>query len=523
MCEEPDGFIIRSGDCDDSDPDINPSAEEFWQDGFDNDCDGTVDSVDAALVSTFVRSDGAGNRSGSALALVADYNADDTADWLVGAPGLSSSGVSNGGVFLYSGVSNKLSKVRREFIGASTVNGAGVSVSGARDFDGDDEGDYLIGTRSGTAFVVWGGTNMSASLTLDPAFSSSEIGTKNVGFLMLTTENGADQFGIALAGLDDVFCLDPKECSGSFDSLGDLGIGAPGTDSSQELDLGGLYLVSPEPGFSFYSNLNSEKNDSAIALIYGENAGDQLGSAVADVGDVDGDGFNDLLVGAPGSDTANTNSGAVYLLTGGQNRGDLGTEIGDYFVFYGSQAGEGVGSSLAGLKTKFRDDPTSGTGYDEFLIAGAGDALDPLDGTLYLIQGFGDHDANQGGSMSLLDANLRISYTDTESNMGAAVSGAGDFDKDDHLDFLIGAPEYADNEGEKGAVYLLYGQSWEGATLDLSDASRNGPRFVGKLGDRLGAAVLGPGDTDGDGEIDFLLGATREGLGEVGGFYIIMK
>jgi len=155
-CEQPTGYVETEGDCDDSDPGMNPAAEERCGDLTDDDCDGVVDegcfiTGDVSLADAGARLLGPDGGDGAGMDLdgIGDVNGDGFADLLVGAPGMSDEeGYGIGGAYIVHGpVSGDLdlsfSNVR--LLGEGHGGRAGTSVASAGDTDGDGYDDILVG------------------------------------------------------------------------------------------------------------------------------------------------------------------------------------------------------------------------------------------------------------------------------------------------------------------------------------------------------------------------------------------
>jgi hypothetical protein len=190
--------------------------------------------------------------------------------------------------------------------GETAGDNSGFSVSGAGDVNGDGFDDLFVGahladpsgTSSGASYVVFGKAGgFSASLNL-----STLDGT--TGF-RLQGEAEYDFSGRSVSGAGDV----------NGDGFDDMIVGASGADPNGP-ESGASYVVfGKASGFTATLNLSTLNGSDGFKLL-GETAGDYSGSSVSGAGDVNGDGFDDLIVGAFGADANGSTSGSSYVVFG---------------------------------------------------------------------------------------------------------------------------------------------------------------------------------------------------------------
>lgn len=251
-------------------------------------------------------------------------------------------------------------------------------------------------------------------------------------------------------------------------------------------------LLSPIRSVTFPTRIERTLTD-ADAVLSPETLGDYAGDSVSAGGDVNGDGLADVLVGAPfySNGGANPIRGRAYLLYGPVG-GDPNLEDADVRLDGQSnddQAGDGV--AIVG--------DVDGQGGDELVVgAPTYDGTGSRRGRVYLVG------APAPGTVRL-DAFPWFTGEVNDDMVGWAVAGAGDIDGDSLADILVGAPQYPVDyaDGGPGKAYLFHGDPVPGQAF-ASPAAR---LFGRAPGDSAGHSVAGPGDTDGDGLADVLIGA----------------
>jgi hypothetical protein len=484
-CDKPSGYASVGGDCDDTDPAINPGAiEECDAADVDEDCDGYSDDDDSSVTGTttyYEDADGDGYGDGSSSA---DYctqpggwvaNDDDCDDGSAATyPGASETCGNGGdedcdGADAVCGVLSgtvDLSTDAELLVGETAGDAAGYAVDLADDIDGDGTPDMLVGAYSedsggsgaGRVYVAYG-----------RIFGTDDLSTADV---QLDGDDAGDAAGTAVA----------RGGGTSF------WVGAPGGDVA--------YLLS-DPGSG---TLSSE----AVATLTGESSGDLAGAAVAGGFDADADGNADGIVGAPYNDGGGSAAGRAYLLYGTPSSGDLA----DADVLYsGENAGDLAGTSLAA-------GDLDGDGTDDLLIGAPGhDGGGSYSGRVYVIYAPGTSDVD----LALADATLTgVAAGDLA---GDEVRVVGDLDSDGLDDIGVGA-EGADDGGKNaGLVAIFFGAPTGASSLSAADVL-----LVGEAaGDYAGWSLSAGGDVDADGADDVLVGAYGGDRGTGGGGNVYLR
>ncbi|MHC4278485.1 MAG: hypothetical protein ACYSTI_14385, partial [Planctomycetota bacterium] len=376
------------------------------------------------------------------------------------------------------------------FTGKAAGNRSGYSVSGAGDVNGDGFDDILIGApyadpgaigNAGETYLVYGSSTISGTVSLS---------TADVTF---TGKAVNDKSSYSLSGAGDV----------NGDGFDDILIGAHYADPGALADAGETYLVYGSSTLSGTVSLST-----ADATFTGKAASDWIGLSVSGAGDVNGDGLDDILIGAHGADPgAIGNAGETYLiygsasLSGTKILSNVGTTL-PGATFTGKAADDWSGRSVSGTGD------VNGDGFDDILIgacnANPGSILFLSAGETYLIYG----SPSLNGTVSLSEAGATFTGKAADDWSGYSVSGAGDVNGDGYDDILIGA-YFADPGGifflTAGETYLIYGSSTLSDTVPLSSADAT---FTGKAANDLsGYPVSDTGDVNGDGFDDILIGA----------------
>lgn len=390
---------------------------------------------------------------GAAVATAGDVNGDGISDLLIGAPGQGGTGAAS----LFHGKADPpATAVQWSFSGSQHFGYLGRSVASAGDVNGDGYSDVLIGAsgmdgQQGRAMLFLGSpTGLAAA----PAWTTFG-------------ENALDQYGYAVASAGDV----------NGDGYSDVLIGAPSWPAYAWTGKAYLYLGGPgglslTPAWTHTGNVPD----------------DRIGYALSSAGDVNGDGYSDVAIGAY---MYNSGQGRAVVFHGGAG-GLAGTP--DWTVAGSPQSFFAASISLAG--------DVNGDGYDDLLI---GAPLHDLAGG----NNFGAAFVYHGSPAGLSSAVDWSAFGEVAGDQfGESVSMAGDVNGDGYSDVVVGAYKHTNGgQEEAGRAYVFHGSPFAGlevAAHTVIDAGMPLPNA------NLGISVCSAGDVNGDGFSDVLIGAPRQ-------------
>ncbi|SFE13129.1 integrin alpha [Nitrosomonas sp. Nm166] len=439
----------------------------------------------------------ANDYSGTSVSNAGDVNGDGFDDVIVGAPGANSSYVVFGKA---SGFDATLDLSSLDGSNGFTLNGVtaedalGYSISSAGDVNGDGFADVIIGARgANSSYVVFG---------------------KSAGFdgtLNLSSLDGGN--GFRLDGAAGDFSARSVSSAGDVngDGFDDVIVGAPNAEPNGRSSGTSYVVFGKASGFDATLDLSSLDGSNGFRL-NGVAAYDQSGSSVSSAGDVNGDGFDDVIVGAPYADPYGVRSGSSYVLFGKASGFDAALDLSSLDGSNGFRLGGEEASNYSGYSVSNAGD-VNGDGFDDMIIGARGaDPNDNIDaGSSYVVfgkaSGFDaalDLSSLDGSNGFRLDGAAEYDYS------GRSVSNAGDFNGDGFGDLIIGSLGDGFSSDYSGVSYVVYGKaSGFDAALDLSSLDgSNGFRLDGAAqNDGAGSSVSTAGDVNGDGFDDLIVGA----------------
>ncbi len=395
-----------------------------------------------------MRDDEAYDWFGNSVSNAGDVNGDGYDDIIVGAEDKYIGGKPDAGVaYIYFGGPSMDSIPDVILVGDTAYDYFGTSVSGAGDVNGDGYDDVIVGAdgkdiggnlNAGAAYIYFGGPSMDS-----------------IPDVILAGDTADDYFGTSVSGAGDV----------NGDGYDDVIVGADEKDIGGNSDVGAAYIFFGSP------NMDSIPD----VVLVGDSKDGYFGCSVSGAGDVNGDGYDDVIVGEEGRDST---KGAAFIFYGGQSMDSI-----DDISSYGAQNGQYLGCSVSGAGD------VNGDGYDEVIIGEKG----------YNFEG-----NTEAGAAIILFNDLHSIFMGGEAaydEFGTSVSGAGDVNGDGYDDVIVGA-KYANAIGASntGGAYIFFGGSSMDSIYDV--------KIYGKAQwDFFGCSVSGAGDVNGDGYNDVIVGA----------------
>jgi hypothetical protein len=450
-------------------------------------------TIDPLLTSTWDAELAAGQSLaalGTSVAGAGDVNGDGYADVIVGAPGYDAGEVDESAAFIFLGSATGIADgnpgtAQSRLEGGQVGAAFGASVAGAGDVNGDGYADVIVGAPAydageadeGAAFVFLGG---AAGIPNASATSAQA---------RLESDQSSANFGASVAGAGDL----------NGDGYADVIVGAPAYDAG-EADEGAAFVF-----LGGAAGIADTHAAGAHARLESDQPGAGLGTSVAGAGDVNGDGFDDVVVGAPGFESGLSKQGAAFVFHGGAagiaggGPGDAAARIDGDLIF------AELGRAVAGAGD------VNGDGYSDVIVGAPRDTAGELfEGAAFVFHG--GPAGITGGSAAA--ANAWIQGDEWVGQFGASVAGAGDVNGDGYADVIVGGSLYDAPGQDSGAAFVFLGTA--GGITGSSATVAYAKLSVSQSGAHFGTAVAGAGDVNGDGYADVIAGAPAYGAGEDG-------
>ena len=454
----------------------------------------TIDPLLTGVFDAGIQSDQVSAHLGWSVDGAGDVNNDGFDDIIIGAPDYDN-GETNEGIALIfhgsaSGISNSTPADADTFIeGQRALANLGFSVSSAGNVNGDEYDDVIIGaiqwndggpTREGAAFVFHGGPGGIAD-SFDPSGDADAY---------IQGEQSTVYLGTSVSGAGDV----------NGDGFDDIIVGAPNYMDSDSFEGAAFVFRGSAAGIVGTSPLT------AVAYLDGDKAGAFLGTSVSGAGDVNGDGYDDVIVGAPRYNKGSSEEGIAVVFLGNPGSYISGNNpLNAHAILESDQEGANFGNSVSDAGDVNSD------GYDDIIV-----------GSYNYNQGAGEE--NEGVAVVFLGANSGIqgrtpstAHRMIQSNqfaatLGISVSGCGDVNSDGYDDIIIGADHFFNGESDEGAAFVFLGSS-EGIR-GINPAFASTTLQSNQADAQLGYSVAGAGDINGDGFNDVIVGARYYDEGE---------
>ncbi|HMQ68348.1 MAG TPA: integrin alpha, partial [Ignavibacteria bacterium] len=377
---------------------------------------------------------------GRSVSSAGDVNGDGYNDVIVGAYPYSAY---TGRVYVYYG-GTLMDNTADVVISGSTDSENGFSVSSAGDVNGDGYADVIVGrpgynSGQGRAYIYYGGAVMNNGVDV-----------------ILTGAAAGDRFGESVSGAGDV----------NGDGYSDVIVGAK-NNGTAGVNAGSAYV--------YFGGLSM--NNTVDLTMTGEAAGDNFGTSVSSAGDVNGDGYDDVIIGADNNDEGGSNAGRAYIYLGGDPMYEF-----PILTLTGSSASYyfGVSVSSAG--------DVNGDGFSDVIVGAYG--YSSFTGRAYVFY---------GGINMNSSANVTLSGSNIYDYFGECVSSAGDINGDGYSDVIVAAQNNDETGNAAGKSYIYYG----GASMNnVVDVTMKGDT----IGDTFGYSLSGAGDVNGDGYSDVIVG-----------------
>jgi len=451
-----------------------------------------------------------------------DFNGDGIHDVIISARN-NIEGTGNGGTaYVFFGASNfggikdlgGVASPDVSIFGKGATDQLGNKVASAGDVNGDGIDDILVGAfrnndggfnDTGAAYIFFGATNISGT---------KDLGGKDSADVTVIGEVASDLLGVSLSGAGDV----------NGDGFDDFIVGARYSDEGGAANTGVAFIFFGTSDIS--GTFDPGKGlKTADVTILGSLSLDRLGS-VSGAGDVNGDGFDDVIVGAFDNDDGIPGGGAAYVIFGASNLSgnfDMGggVQSADVTIF-GKANSDRFGLTVSG------GGDVNGDGFDDFLVGADrnDDGGTYNGGAAYVFFGA----SNLSGTKSLGgadSADVTVLGKGVSDRFSYGLSNAGDINDDGFDDIMMGA--HNNNDGgsnDEGAAYVIYGGSNLSGTRFLAGADSADVTILGKgIDDFLGFSVSGIGDVNADGFPDIIVGAYRNndgaGNNDAGAAYIL--
>ncbi len=446
------------------------------------------------------------NFSGRSVSDAGDVNGDGFDDVIVNASGADPNGVYLGSSYVVFGMASGFSA----HFDLSTIDGSNgfrldgvagddssLSMSNAGDVNGDGFDDLIAGAdhadpngyNSGSSYVVFGkASGFSATMELSSLDGGNGFrldGVSAMNFSGGSVSNAGDVNG---DGFDDVI------------------VGAHGADPNGYWSGSSYVVFGMVSGFSATMDLSSLDGSNGFRLV----AERDFSGGSSNAGDVNGDGFDDVIVGAHGADPNGRYSGSSYVVFGMASGFNATMDLSSLDGSNGFRLDGVTAYDFSGRSSNAGD--VNGDGFDDVIVGASGaDSNGNNSGSSYVVFGKASGFSATMELSSLDGSNgFRLNGVAERDYSGSSVSTAGDVNGDGFDDLIVSAPDADPNGNNSGSSYVVFGKaSGFSATMELSSLDgSNGFRLDGVAErDYSGSSVSTAGDVNGDGFDDLIVSA----------------
>jgi len=391
---------------------------------------------------------------GISVASAGDVNGDGYGDVIVGAPAY----LGEGAAFIFHGSATGINTTAAAMVVSNVTAAAmGYSVAGAGDVNGDGYSDIIVGadqyTNGGAVFIYHG--------------SATGINTTAAAMV----QSVGSHMGVSVAGAGDV----------NGDGYGDVIAGAEAYSNGQMFE-GAAFI---------YHGSATGINPVAAAIVQSNQANAFMGRAVAGAGDVNGDGYSDVIVGDDGYNNGQANEGVAFVYHGSST----GINTTAAAMVESNQGGASMGFSVAGAGD------VNGDGYSDVIVGAYGyDNGQADEGAAFIYHG-------SAAGVNTVAAAM-VERDQAGALMGYSVTGSGDVNGDGYSDVIVGAYIYDNGQADEGAAFIYHGSAIGINTTAAAMVESNQANAY------MGRAVAGAGDVNGDGYSDVIAGAFQYDNGE---------
>ncbi len=426
----------------------------------------TIDPI-STTAAAMVESNQANGQLGSSVSSAGDVNGDGYSDVIVGAYAYDNGEAFEGAAFIYHGSATGISTTAAAMVQSNQVNAnMGSSVSSTGDVNGDGYSDVIVGaqgrdngqTDEGAAFIYHG----------------SATGINTTAAAMVESNQLFANMGSSVAGAGDV----------NGDGYSDVIAGAYAYDNGQDAE-GAAFI---------YHGSAAGINTTAASIVESNQASAFMGQgkSIAGAGDVNGDGYSDVIAGAYAYDNGQDAEGAAFIYHGSAT----GINAVPAAIVQSNQANAFLGYSVSSAGD------VNGDGYSDVIV-----------GSYFYDNG----ETNEGagfiyhGSATGINttAAARVESNQAGGQMGYSVAGAGDINGDGYSDVIVGAPYYDNGQNDEGTAFIYHGSA-TGISTTAAAMVESNQTFAS-----MGISVAGAGDVNGDGYSDVIVGAFLYGNGEI--------